>query len=292
MTIGFLNFNKAPGPTSHDVVATMRRLTGIRQVGHTGTLDPAAAGVLVLAFGKATRLIQYLGNDRKRYKAVIRLGIETDTFDSDGRIISERAIPADLDRSRLEHHLGQFIGMHQQLPPDYSAIKVSGKRAYQLKREGKSVSLQSRPIQIYELSLTRVNFPEIEVEIECSPGTYIRSLAHDMGHALGCGASLSTLTRTANGVFTIENSVDQLTFESLALNEQWQTLLVGPQIALQGIPNILLDDFNLTRLRHGQTVALEVYSGSTIIAYAQNGELAAVLRPGKLPNIWQPEKVF
>jgi len=292
MTTGFLNINKPSGPTSHDIVSIVRRITGVRQVGHTGTLDPMASGVLVLAIGPATRLIQFLVSDKKWYTATIQLGVTTDTFDSQGKIVSQNVVPKNLSASQLDLLQIKFVGTVQQIPPVYSAIKVRGKRAYELARQGQQVNLQPRPVQIFSLKVNRVELPDIEIEIECSGGTYVRSLAHDIGQFIGCGGILTSLTRTANGWFSLVDSVELQAIQSKGSPARWRSAIIDTQSALRGVPCIELDDHDVQRVRHGNTVELALEPASAIIAYTKSGVLTAVLRPGTSHNLWQPDKVF
>ena len=192
---GFLNINKHKGMTSHDVVANVRRLTGIRQIGHTGTLDPFAEGVLPICIGKATRLIEYL-EDNKAYLATVQFGSNTDTYDIDGTVT--QTFDKKVTRAQIEDALKDFRGEIEQLPPIYSAIKVNGKKLYEYARKGEEVEIQPRHVTIEKLELK--TFDEIlqtaQLEVKCSKGTYIRSLAFDLGAKLGCGAHLSALVRT------------------------------------------------------------------------------------------------
>jgi tRNA pseudouridine55 synthase len=203
--IGLLVINKPIGLTSHDVVNKVRWLSGIRRVGHAGTLDPLASGVLLLAVGRATRLIEYLVGRSKRYQAVVRLGQETDTYDREGEVVAER--PVQVTDSQLEAALERFRGPIEQVPPMFSAVKQGGQPLYRLARRGQAVERPARAITIYELSLLDWRPPEIELLIHCSSGTYIRSLAHDLGQVLGCGGHLATLRRLAVGDFTLDQAV-------------------------------------------------------------------------------------
>lgn len=203
---GVLNIDKPAQWTSHDVVAKVRHITGIRQVGHAGTLDPMATGVLVLGLGRATRLLEYLVGQPKTYLAGIRLGVATDTYDATGKPVSQSDIPA-LSREDLEAVLQAFRGDIMQRPPPYSAIKRDGQRLYRLARQGETVEVEPRPVTVYDFDLLAYDGKVLQAQITCSAGTYIRSLAHDLGQALGCGAHLSSLRRLAVGSFRIEDAV-------------------------------------------------------------------------------------
>ena len=212
--IGFLNLNKPKGLTSHDCVARVRRLLKIKRVGHGGTLDPAASGVLPIAVGKATRLLNYLPT-KKAYRAVIRFGVTTSTDDMEGEIISTKSA-AGLTLAEIEAQLHNFIGTIEQIPPIYSAIQVDGKRLYKLAREGKQVDVPSRQVEIEKIDVLNWypgEFPELELEITCGGGTYIRAIARDLGNCVNTGGTLASLTRTLSCGFELASS---MTLESLA----------------------------------------------------------------------------
>src|SRR2546425_2867098 len=214
---GILNINKATGMTSHDVVASIRRLLKQKRVGHAGTLDPAASGVLPICIGKGTRVAEYLSESGKAYQAEIVFGVETDTYDSEGAIV-RTASTADLTRAQIEQVLQHFTGPQMQLPPRYSAIKLQGQPAYKRVRAGEEVSLEPRPIVIYQLDIIDWLPPCLTLAIECSKGTYIRSLAYDLGERLTCGAYLGALIRTRSGPFSLSESIaiEQLAVATVA----------------------------------------------------------------------------
>src|ERR1051325_970684 len=193
---GVLVVDKPVGMTSHDVVQAIRMGTGVRRAGHTGTLDPRASGVLVILVGPAVRLSEYVSASDKRYQAVIRLGASTDTYDADGRFTQQANAPVNITEQQFEETLKQFIGEIEQTPPPYSAVKVQGRRAYDMARQGEEVDLAPRKITVHHLEVLEWAPPEVVVDVHCSSGTYVRSLANDMGNALGCGAYLVGLRRT------------------------------------------------------------------------------------------------
>lgn len=203
---GIINVLKPPGMTSFDVVSFIRKVMNTKKVGHTGTLDPEAAGVLPVCIGKATKVVQYLTDKQKHYRANIKFGIVTDTYDSYGKIIKESE-PVNILQERLEEILKSFTGIITQKPPIYSALKIKGKKLYEYAREGKEVSIAERPVEIYELKLVSMEAEdEAIIDILCSKGTYIRTLCYDIGEALGCGAYMSQLIRLGSSPFTIESS--------------------------------------------------------------------------------------
>src|SRR5581483_8212528 len=203
---GILNINKATGMTSHDVVARIRKLLHQRRVGHAGTLDPAASGVLPICIGQGTRVAEYLSESGKAYQAEITFGVVTDTYDAEGNII--RTVDAShLTLAQIEEALPHFLGPQQQLPPRYSAIKIQGQPAYKRVRSGEEITLEARSIEIYRLQILAWEMPRLTLAVECSKGTYIRSLAYDLGEHFGCGAYLSALIRTRSGPFTLASSI-------------------------------------------------------------------------------------
>ncbi|MGI6586849.1 MAG: tRNA pseudouridine(55) synthase TruB [Lutisporaceae bacterium] len=203
---GIINVLKPPGMTSHGVVSYIRKVLNMKKVGHTGTLDPEAAGVLPVCLGKATKAVRYITDKKKSYRANIRFGTVTDTYDSYGQIIKEDKSVV-VDRETLENTIKNFIGTIRQKPPMYSAVKIKGKKLYQYALEGKEVQINERPVEIFKLSLIEMlSDNEAIVDVVCSKGTYIRSLCHDIGKALGCGAYMSQLIRLASYPFTIEDS--------------------------------------------------------------------------------------
>lgn len=293
---GFLNIDKPAGITSHDVVARVRRVARQKRVGHAGTLDPAATGVLVIALGQATRLIEYVQDEtRKRYTATIRLGITTTTDDAEGDITAANPVP-ELDRSSVEVALAPFRGRIQQVPPMYSALHHQGQRLYDLARAGKVVDIPARPVQIYSLSLLDMDLPTVTLDVECGKGTYIRSLARDLGAALGCGAHLAGLRRTAVGVFEIADAVSLEDLEGEKGSEASSpllpfspSLLLSPETAVLDWPSITLDADQATYVRNGRPLAL-ILEGQRIRAHAPDGVLLALLeREGAM---WKPTKVF
>jgi tRNA pseudouridine55 synthase len=203
---GALVIDKPKGKTSHDVVDAVRHLAGFRQIGHLGTLDPLATGVLVLLLGRATRLVQFYSGRRKRYSAGFRFGFATDTYDSDGEAQGPDAVPA-LDRSALERFAAERVGRFEQMPPSFSAKKIHGRPAYERARKKLVVELKPVEVEVFEYRLTEMEGDIARFVIECSSGTYIRSLAHEMGQKLGCGAHLAEITRLAVGEFSLEQAI-------------------------------------------------------------------------------------
>ena len=202
---GIFNVNKPQGKSSHAIVAAVRKFSGIQRVGHGGTLDPMATGVLLICIGQGVRISEYLLDHDKKYRARARLGVETDTYDATGATTSQRDVA--VTRDEIQAALNTFLGKISQYPPAYSAIKRNGAPLYKLARQGVAVETDARDVEIFSIELNEVVLPELEFTVHCSKGTYIRSLAHDLGDKLGCGAHLSALTRLASGKFTLDESV-------------------------------------------------------------------------------------
>lgn len=290
--IGVLNIDKPQGWTSHDVVARVRRVAHQRRVGHAGTLDPLATGVLVVCLGKATRLVEYLVAGRKAYRATVRFGVTTDTWDATGQVLEERPVSA-LSRANVQELLPLFSGRIQQTPPMYSALKHQGQPLHRLARRGITVERKSRRVEIYHLTMVEWCPPEIVLEVECSKGTYIRALAHDIGQALGCGAMLSSLARTAVGRFTLEDAVPLDALWQARSDGRWQQHLITLYDALGGYDRVTIDAATIEHLRHGRSVALDLPREPAFYgAFDAQGQLIAILEPAPEPELWKPAKVF
>ena len=262
---GFLNINKPKGMTSHDVVAVLRRITKIKQIGHTGTLDPFATGVLPICIGKATRLIEFLADD-KAYIATVRFGSNTDTYDIEGQIT--QSFDKKITQQELESILPKFSGEIEQLPPIYSAIKVNGKKLYEYARKGEEVEIKPRKVNIFELKLKIFDYENqcAQLFVKCSAGTYIRSLAFDIGKELNCGAHLTDLTRTKAGNFSLDKTIN---LEDLSI-EQIQQNIINPLTILNNI-KIEATEHDLTKIKNG--VALrdkKIPNNETILITYQN----------------------
>ena len=236
--------------TSHDVVDKVRRASGIKKIGHAGTLDPMATGVLILCVGGATRLSDYVMHGTKRYTARVRLGIVTDSYDAQGEIVEEHDASV-ITRGEVERALDGFRGEIAQVPPMYSAIKQGGRKLYDLARAGKTVEREPRTGADRRADADRMAAPEFTLDVACSAGTYIRSLGYDIGAALGVGAHLAGLRRTASGVFTLENAVLLAT-----LLDNPSDHVIAPQIALADYPSLVLDAAAETEIRHGRFLPL------------------------------------
>lgn len=201
---GVLVIRKEKGYTSHDVVAKLRGILHTRKIGHTGTLDPDAEGVLPVVIGKATKLVDFLTEKDKQYRTVLHLGIETDTQDISGKVLCTKEVLT--GEEQVREAIQSFLGKQMQIPPMYSALKVNGKKLYELAREGKIIERDPRPVVFYSLDIQKIELPFVEIEVRCSKGTYIRTLCHDIGKKLGCGGCMESLVRTGSGKFTLEQA--------------------------------------------------------------------------------------
>lgn len=247
---GILNVLKPPGMTSHDVVSYIRKVTGIKRIGHTGTLDPGAAGVLPICIGKSTKIVDFIMNDKKIYICELTLGNKTDTYDKYGNFINSRWNSIDdFDISTFEGILEDFKGEIMQRPPAYSAIKVNGRRAYDLARMGKSVELPERKVTIFDIKVIKYSLPRILMEIKCSKGTYIRSICSDIGDRLGYGGYMSFLIRTATGKFNLYNSciLDEINKDNI------DKFLVSPDYTLD-FKEIYIEESFTNKVLNGNSI--------------------------------------
>lgn len=287
---GLLVVDKPAGPTSHDVVAQIRRATGVSKVGHTGTLDPAATGVLVLCLGQATRLSEYLTQSDKRYSAEIHFGRTTTTYDAEGDIVEETGRSP--SREAIESALPGFLGELQQRPPDYSAIKVGGVPAYRMARQGQSPDLSARRVIISDLQIEAYDPPVLGLEVACSAGTYIRSLAHDLGQALGVGAYLGGLRRLQAGAFDVSEAVPLADLLASVEAGDWERFLRDPAEGLPSVPRVQLENGELESVRHGRSIAADEPASGLALALDGAGRLVAVLQAEPDGDQWHPDKVF
>ena len=254
---GALVINKPIGKTSHDVVDAVRHLAGFRQIGHLGTLDPLGTGVLVLLLGRATRLVRFYAGRRKRYEAGFRFGLVTDTYDSDGQAQGPDTAPV-LDASELQKLAAERIGRFEQMPPAFSAKKVGGRPAYELARKKQAVELKPVEVEIYEYRLTGIEGHIARFVIECSAGTYIRSLAHEMGQRLGCGAHLAEITRTAVGEFSLEQAIALEELAEASRAGRFANYLIKLENLLPNFPRINVLPVVEKRVRHGSKFNISV----------------------------------
>ncbi len=292
LMFGLLNINKPAGMTSHDVVGKVRRIVKQKQVGHAGTLDPMATGVLLVCVGQATRLIEYLTHASKTYCATIRFGITTNTLDAEGEITSQQDATA-LTEAQLRAVLPCFIGQLDQVPPIFSAIKQGGQPLYKQARAGKSVEVAPRPITIHGLTWRDWQWPDLTLEVTCSAGTYIRSLARDLGEAVGVGAHLAALTRTVSGQWSLAESVS---LAQLGSEVEWQKYLHPIHEMLAHLPSVYLSNAEAMLVRYGQQIHLDPLikeSHNLVCTYTLAGDFLAILTlADPAQNLWQPKKVM
>ena len=283
-----LPVDKPVGPTSHDVVGMARRALGTRRVGHTGTLDPFASGLLVLCVGRATRLSEYFTGMDKRYDAVARLGIETDTLDLQGEVVSTSDAWRDLDRTAIESATATQTGPIDQIPPQFSAKKVDGEAMHRRARRGEEIALLPVPVTVHELAVTDVALPDLHFTVRCSSGTYVRAIARDLGQALGCGAHLRALRRTGVGSFDLSASVSVSALDDA---RAVTAACMEPCEGLRHLTQVTVNDEVASRIRNGQRVRIAdpgsasealvaVTCGSDLLAMATLDE--GVLRPRKV----------
>ncbi len=287
--LGLLLVDKPRGLTSHDVVQIVRRLTHTRRVGHTGTLDPMATGLLVLLIGPATRLARFAEQQRKSYHAVVRLGVETTTYDAEGEIVATR--PVDLDVATIEAALHRFRGEIEQRPPRFSAIKIGGEPLYRRARRGEAVEAPPRRVTIHRLELVEWAAPFLTLTMTVSKGTYVRSLAHDLGKVLGCGGSLHALRRTAVGPFRLEEALTVEKLRRMAGEGRLTEALLPPERLIATMPPLTLTAGEEEAVRHGRTITRDHPAAPYLRAHAEDGSLVAVLVPvgaGK----WRPTLVL
>ena len=282
---GLLHIDKPGGLTSHDVVNRVRRIAGQRRVGHAGTLDPLATGSLLLCLGTATRLIEYLVGRAKVYVAAVRLGQTTDSYDADGEIVRERPFTA-VTRAAIETAFPHFQGDIQQLPPMYSAVKKDGRRLYELARQGIEVERSLRAVTIYELELLDWQPPDLIIRVACSSGTYIRSLAHDLGEWLGCGGHITALRRTAVGQFPVSEAIplDELTPDNLP------DYLQPMDTAVSHFPAVYLSESDSGRLAQGQRPPRQPDQPEGLVrVYMESGQFVGVATA--VGDEWQARKI-
>ncbi|MCC6793337.1 MAG: tRNA pseudouridine(55) synthase TruB [Thermomicrobiales bacterium] len=288
---GYLVIDKPAGWTSHDVVARVRRLTGERKVGHAGTLDPAATGVLPVAVGLATRSLEFLSESSKSYLAEITFGVRTDSYDGDGTVLAvEPAV--NLTEEDVLRSVMSFAGRQTQLPPMHSAIKIGGRRLYELARRGEEIEREPREITVHELQLIAWSPPVATVYIDCSKGTYIRSIAHDLGARLRCGAYLSNLVRLRTGPFTLDDAWTLDELAELDMEAGWPTIATHPDVAIEGMDALVIDAQRTIDWLHGKTIPAHDASDGWVRIYNASGDWLGIghREPGE--SSWQPHKVI
>jgi tRNA pseudouridine55 synthase len=291
---GLIIVDKPAGLTSHDVVNRVRRLANTRKVGHLGTLDPMATGVLPLVIGRATRLAQFFSASEKTYEANIQFGWSTDTYDREGSPTSEPVTPS-FTRAELESVLDRFRGKFLQTPPPFSAKKISGTPAYRLARKQLPVELQPVEVQVFALHLREFTAGVARISVRCAPGTYLRSIAHDLGRELGCGAFLSALRRTVSGEFTESQSQPLEALDLLAREHTLEKALIPVARLLPEIPGATVDALTAGQIHQGKDFRLSPFAGRSgskyVKALSPEGDLIAIGEV-RLPNLYHPVLVL
>lgn len=297
---GILNVGKPTGSTSFQIVALVRRLSGVKKVGHAGTLDPIATGVLLICLGQAVRVSEYLMELPKTYHGTVRLGVATDTYDAAGTPVFKGNVEA-VSEEGLRAALETLERQEQQVPPSHSAIKVGGTPAYRLARAGRPVRLRPRKARIERIDLISFRPPLVEIEVQCGKGTYIRTLADDLGHLLDCGAHLQALQRTAVGPFSAEDAISPERLETAFADGTWQDLLLPLDYGLDHIPTVYLDTEAEKDIRRGCPLETgsppfqrlpDAQNGERCRAYGGDGSFVAILRYDADSSRWRPQKVF
>ncbi|MDE2745340.1 MAG: tRNA pseudouridine(55) synthase TruB [Chloroflexota bacterium] len=285
--------DKPKGPTSHDIVRDVRRWTGLRRVGHGGTLDPLASGLLPVFVGVATRLNEYLAPYRKSYEATVLLGQSTDTDDSEGQIIETAEVPA-ISEQELDAVLDRFRGEIEQVPPQYSAVKRDGVAAYRAARAGEHVEIEARAVTVHELTATSLALPYVTLVMSVSTGTYVRAIARDLGQALGCGAHVTKMRRTAIGAKSAEDGHSPDELQAAADEDEIWSLAISPAELFPDWPHFHLQGEQLQRIKRGQPIRHAPVDGwDKALALTADNRVAAVLRRDELSAAtWQPEKVL
>jgi tRNA pseudouridine55 synthase len=289
---GILNINKPARKTSLDIVTLLRRWSRQQHIGHAGTLDPEATGVLPVCLGQAARVSHFVVAASKTYHAEIELGVSTDTYDAEGKV-TQRVDPSHITREQVEELFPSLSGTILQKPPMYSALKHQGERLYKLARAGITVEREERKAEVFRLELLQWHPPFFTIEVECGKGTYIRSLAHDLGQSLGCGAYITRLVRLRCGPFNITDSLTLPQLEDAFLHNYWQDFLYPMDIVLEHWIAAIVGEEKERAIRNGRPLALNISDDKGHCrAYSLDGRFLAVLRFLPQEKEWQPEKVF
>lgn len=288
---GVIVIDKPAGWTSHDVVARVRRLTGERRVGHAGTLDPAATGVLPVVVGDATKVVEFLADAAKGYRAEITFGVSTDSYDGDGVVTASDGRPLPSERE-IQAALADMLGPQQQMPPMHSAIRINGERLYEAARRGETVEREPRPVTFHRLDLLDWSPPVATVDVDCSKGTYIRSLAHDLGEQLGCGAYLSDLVRTRTGGFDLGDAwtMDDLGLALAADGDPWEWIAIHPDRIVEAWPALTLGADRAQDWDQGRAISADTVDdhGGPVRTYDSNGTWLGVgSRDGDVIRPWK-----
>lgn len=296
MLHGILNVYKEKGWTSHDVAAKLRGITRQKKIGHTGTLDPDAEGVLPVCLGKATKVSEFLTEKDKAYRAVLLLGMVTDTQDITGTVLKRHNTDA-LDREETAEIIREFIGAYEQIPPMYSALKVNGRKLYELAREGKTIERRPRPVNIYDIQIIRMELPRVEMEVSCSKGTYIRTLCHDIGEKLGTGGCMESLLRIRSGMFEIGESYRLDYLQEMMEKGELEKLLIPIDAVFPQYKKIQIGQELDNRLKNGNPLAIRcpqmrLSDQEYVRVYDSAGNFAAVYKYTQEDGRFRPVKMF
>ena len=298
MINGIINIYKIKGFTSHDVVAKLRGIMRQKKIGHTGTLDPDATGVLPVCLGSATKLCDMLTDKSKTYEAVLLLGVTTDTQDTSGTVLKEADTNA-LSEEVVRQAVSSFVGEYMQIPPMYSALKVNGKKLYELAREGIEIERKARPISIFSIAIKEINLPRVRMEVACSKGTYIRTLCHDIGEALGCGGCMETLIRTRVSRFALEDSVTLAQIQQLKEVGKLEEVVTPIDVMFEEYKPVVLKDEFVSFAYNGNVFLPKHLEGQVkfckeqmVRVYNKCGEFIAIYQYIEEKNMFQIEKMF
>lgn len=294
---GIINVYKEKGFTSHDVVAKLRGICKQKKIGHTGTLDPDAVGVLPVCLGSATKLCDMLTDKDKEYVAILKLGIVTDTQDGSGKVLEEKEV--NLSEEQVREAVYSFLGEYQQVPPMYSALKVNGKKLYELAREGKEVERKAREVVIHELEILKEAMPEFTLRVRCSKGTYIRTLCHDIGQKLGCGGIMASLERTRSGRFEAKRAHTLSEIQNFADEGKLEELIVPIEKVFEDYPVITVKETALKALENGNQLGIKeincgdtVQGGQEVRIYSHNGKFYGIYSYDEKRKLFCPVKLF
>ena len=297
MINGILNVYKEAGYTSHDVVAKLRGICRQKKIGHTGTLDPDAVGVLPVCLGSGTKLCDMLTDKSKEYEAVLLLGQVTDTQDVTGTVLEEHEVTA--DEEQVVEAIRSFVGAYEQIPPMYSALKVNGKRLYELARAGKEVERKGRPVEIHNIEILSVSLPEITFRVACSKGTYIRTLCHDIGQKLGCGGTMKSLKRTRVGIFTIDGALKLSQLEELAAQGRLEEKVIPVEAMFTELPALTVKDAFARLIENGNAFypgqaeeSVRTPDGGQVRVYDRKGRFYGIYAFSEEKERYQPVKMF
>lgn len=297
MINGILNVYKEAGFTSHDVVAKLRGICRQKKIGHTGTLDPEAVGVLPVCLGSGTKLCDMLTDKSKEYEAVLLLGQVTDTQDVTGTVLEEHEVTA--DEEQAVEAIRSFVGAYEQIPPMYSALKVNGKRLYELARAGKEVERKGRRVEIHSIEILSVSLPEITFRVACSKGTYIRTLCHDIGQKLGCGGTMKSLKRTRVGIFTIDGALKLSQLEELAAQGLLEEKVIPVEAMFTELPVLTVKDAFVRLIENGNAFypgqaeeSVRTPDGRQVRVYDRKGRFYGIYAFSEEKERYQPVKMF